>query len=423
MPYPAGQNVPVSPQPQLQRPRPNIDAILNASYIIGSHTVNVRPPTIAKLNPNSSIFCIPASIDAAAIAAVGTTTASVISVPLLIKGIPPFKIDYEIYSPANASTSQVTDVQITSNDAVTASLRDDGTLLALIKDPSAAKLSKRRVGLYALQVSQPGIYRLTAVREANGEPGKIGSSKIVEIAECPSAQWQSIQEQPPQGEDPEGIPTFDRCVDSSIKTSIVLSGVPPLTAIYVKQVGRAESLITVESNPVKETSAAPSATAGEQHDDEFLQAVARNLAIKTALPVSFQIDQDSPHVFRIARVIDGLNNTVNYQTLSSIRLPSSFLQSSVFNIPRQGDAFIVNGHPHPTLRFADCDGIKIRAGGSTALGLRMTGSSPFTVALQRTLADGTKLHFDVKDIADANSDLQINEPGSYSLISVQDRFC
>nr|KAJ3421320.1 hypothetical protein HK105_003902 [Polyrhizophydium stewartii] len=411
-------------------PRFSDHAILNSSYIVGSHTVNVHPPTIAKLNPNGTVFCI---LDSDASPASQSAGAAAVSIPLLIKGIPPFKIDYEVIHPDTGKVQRVEGADITANDAARAVLREDGSLQELVPDVAASKLTKRRVGLYALRARSIGIYRLLAVNEPNGEAGKLASSKHAQVVHCPSAawRWQQAPAKPAKPDNDESRETnFDMCIDDQMTASVQVRGVAPLTVMFIKRVGLAESIITATSGELvavpdqPATAAAKGAVpAGAALDKDVTALVEASRVATVTIPVSLRVEFEQPHVLRIARVIDGLNNTIDYETQSRLTVPDPLQKSTAVQLEQPGDFFVVNGHAHPSARFANCNGIKIRAGGTVGLDLRFSGSAPFTVGLKHTLPDGRELQREVEGIRETETALSIDDPGSYVLSSVRDRFC
>ncbi|KAH6600154.1 hypothetical protein BASA50_002546 [Batrachochytrium salamandrivorans] len=396
------------------RPRINVDAILNSSYIIGSHTVNVRPPVIAKINPNSTVFCV-----------MDGDRKPLIRIPLLIKGSPPFKLDYEVLLADTDSVKLFKGVDITIKDAVSAILRPDGSLQELIHDPNAAKMSQRRVGLYALHASAIGIYRLLSVREASGEPGKVVPNKYTQIVHCPVASW-SWSESNKKSTDDDPVKSFDKCVDEEFTATVSVYGIAPLTVMLIKKVGNAESVLTIDAAEFVQTSM-PQLVSNKVSmtnlDTDTAALVQRGKRISTTIPITFKVDRDVPHVFRIGRVIDGLNNTVTYTTQSLLKLPDSFQTSADIHLKTSGDLFVVNGHAHPQVRFVEDNIVKIRPGGQSALSVLLTGSAPFNLSLDRSSSDGEISHVNVAVAENGNTDLQITDPGSYSLVSVSDRFC
>ncbi|KAI8920706.1 hypothetical protein BC831DRAFT_477489 [Entophlyctis helioformis] len=423
---PAGPGAPGGP-PGTSRPvlfggptAANVDAILNSSYIVGSHTVTVRPPTIAKLNPNASVFCI-----------LDSDPRPSALIPLLVKGTPPFKIDYEITSIDTGVPKRYDGVEISAADAVKAVLRDDGSLASLERDPTAAKVSSRRTGLYAITGSTTGIVRVTGVREVNGDPGKVVSGRFAQIVHCPSAAWAwsppsaspsaGAAKGKPVPSDPAGSgkqQAFDRCVDDTFSTAI-------------QKVGQAESVVTVESGTLVADAADPAAAKLNLATKESLDADTQALIqasrrTTTTVPVAFKVDQSTVHLFRIARVIDGFNNSIDYQTYSRLALPEPFQKSTTATLDDAGDHFVVTGRAHPAVRLDECDGLKIRAGNPAYLGLRFDGVAPFEVAMHHTgQRDGAPINEvdRVAGILDAHVHYQITEPGLYELDSVSDAYC
>jgi hypothetical protein len=364
-----------------EKPQESIDSILNTSHILGSHTVHVRPPTIVKLNPNQTHYCV---------------DGNEIVIPLMIKGTPPFYVDYSM------SSRVFQNVSIGNNDAVV--LDHDSVVFPHYElDPHASEKKGRRVGLYGIRLSEQGVFELLAVREESGDSAKLVANAPVHIAMCPKAKWKPIDSK-------------DKCVDDEVHGAIEVEGVFPLTVYYFEQAGRDEK-VNVVTGP-------PFASAGEEGQVNQVGVV--------EIPISRKIETNDVYNFKIARIVDGLDNSIEYFFNSGASLPPTTSKGMNWKRDQDGDVLTIIGHGQPTIGFQNCDSISIRteydpqyeSAPVASIPVLLEGEGPFHVEAE--FIPDTSMPAQPVSLANVhsrNAELTALEPGTFKLISVRDRYC
>ncbi|KAJ3290280.1 hypothetical protein HK104_006880 [Borealophlyctis nickersoniae] len=367
---------------------------IDGSRIIGSHTVNVRPPTLAQLNPNRTSICLNAIVPSAII-------------PVTIKGTPPYLIDYEVWG-FDGTHIMYENVTIHGLDAISAAGKEK---------------TGRRVERYPLKAGRTGVYRLLKIREAESH-GPVGEGKVVgnaltAVVGCPEASFVIPEEDAKAG-------SVDRCVDNSYSFSIANSGTPPFATWYLKKIGGVENLVSLDvPDGIRE---APP-TFKDPIPDDVYQLLEKSQRHTATTSVNVKVETSAPYFFRLLQITDGRNNTLEYPY--ELEIPPPETGSNVLRADQAGDAFLVNGRPQPTARFESCDNIKVRAGiaGDTLVPITLEGNPPFKLTLKRAESedDIAAGKFDpplkYTDIRSSRFELAVSRPGIYVLDSVSDNYC
>ena len=323
-----------------QKVDPMLDQLLNSSHIVGSHTIKVRPPTMAKLNPHDSKFCM--VVDS-------SVSDSFVTLPLSIKGSPPFYVDYSV------SGKEFKNITIGNQDSIKY-LPDQREKYPKDAEFVEKKETRRRLGLYGLKASSPGLYTITGLRDYNGDAARLHKNTI-NIVECPQMEWKVEQR------------TFDKCVDEEVSAEIELRGVPPLSVLFIVQTGSNERIETFESDSIQET---------------------------IQIPVKQKVDTAGKIAFRLLRVTDGLNNSIEYSMQTNTLLPPTHPKSTNL-IQEKRDVWYVEGHSPPTASLGNTQDIKIRTvydaqyqrAPSVSVEVLLEGVSPFSLDYEFSPADGS----------------------------------
>ena len=379
--------------------------ILKAAHIVGSHQVHVRPPTRVKLNPNASHFCV--SVD---------QKEFIQTIPLLIKGIPPFKLELEHYT-LDGTRQVFKDVTITQEHLVNPG-----------KDPLVNQEKKHVTQLYALHVHDLGLYRIASLTESNGDSGKVISS-FAEIIPCPTASW-NMKEEGKQ---------LDSCVHQETLLSLSITGVPPLRVWFSKRIQDvSESTVSMDDlripgmpvDTVDPSIFVPGSLEDMTARLQVLQpnAFQKEITVKTLYP--------KDHVFQLLRILDGRNNTVDYKLPPGVSLPDRPEGATHQSLQKDGDLFVVHGRPLPHVSFSSCDGIKIKMDqtGMSALHpahlpLVLSGSGGWRVGYGRSLDEDSSKELTDLVVTDSISsktprvNVPVYSPGTYILQSVEDQYC
>jgi hypothetical protein len=232
------------------------DGLDGSEYLVGSHTIKVRPPILAKLNPNATHYCQMHPSDR-------------LQVPLLIQGTPPFTLTYT--RKHNHKESLKTTV---------------------VSEKVAHKL-------YYLTLNDPGIYTLESIQESSGDIGKILGSAAV-VVSCPTATFDfSDSLFTPMKSGSSAIDdktSFDACVDDVFPVGIRVTGTLPLSVFYQLQVDASSPIlnkISSHSNDLTFNAESPAA---------------QDLSVGSVKLVDHvSIESDVNYIFKIFRVVDGNN--------------------------------------------------------------------------------------------------------------------
>ncbi|TPX68155.1 hypothetical protein CcCBS67573_g07267 [Chytriomyces confervae] len=399
------------------------DTQFDSTHIQGSHMVKVVPPTIAKMNPSASTFCMQSSLTAP------------LTIPVQIKGTPPYTIDYSLVMLDGA-------VKTFSNVSVAAL-------------PNAAE--KRGLAVYPITVKSPGVYKLTGLRDSTGMQGKVIET-ITEVSLCPDAHW-AISNPAKR--------TIDRCVDDSVDFRVtVKASAGPIQVFYSRKVGSEEVVVRLESDETSTVSSVDSqgveVDIGNEDDTWFgdssvesrIRERIRAIQPRTVtLQSTFKPETPGVFFFRLLHLVDSRNNTVIFPSADTASSSSpgnaaasgSHLGNVVRISDRNPDVFVVDSHPHPTIRFANSEAAKIRSPipGSSASSevspnsasvAQLTilfegdGTAPwnFNVAHAASIHDAEEGRFtrEWKYTSDTSKfNLQASLPGVYLLQSVSDLYC
>lgn len=203
-----------------------------------------------------------------------------------MKGTPPFFIDYSVHT--QEGVRDYINVEITVNDAI-----------KLTKDPFISPFYTQdetqtgKTGLYGIKIESGGIYTLTALRESNGDAGKVIATDPVSVASCPTYSWSWIRDN--HHSLPIANSQFDKCVDEEVNASMTVTSVMPVTVLYLSKSGTSESIEVVQG--------------GEAHEcmpHESPMACSLKLIKSSTVTVFVQrkVENDQM-VFKVARLTDG----------------------------------------------------------------------------------------------------------------------
>jgi hypothetical protein len=373
----------------LQQQEKEIDSILNISHIIGSHTVHIRPPTIVKFNPNQTRYCL------------GNDQS--LYIPFLIKGIPPFYIDYTL-SRAGKTPLHVVNKTISNQDRIIASFNPNVSPFYELDSSPVPNCDTRRVALYGLKVSNPGVYNVDQIREQGGDAAKIILHEPVHVSQCPTAKWGPVENK-------------DECLEVDFNLVIEASGIFPISIFFLEQVGNNEKVSVVQSESVLSDPGSE-----EIHSQQFGTV---------SIPIKRTIEASEAHVFKLARIIDGFNNSVEFETTNT-QLPPTTQKGLNWKINELGDTVAVYGHATPSVSFSQCDGVTIRteydpqfeSAPVARVPIKFEGTAPFQ--LEYEFIPDSQLPAQPRQLQKQNSqnaELTALEPGTFQLLSVSDKFC
>ncbi|TPX43169.1 hypothetical protein SeLEV6574_g05207 [Synchytrium endobioticum] len=381
----------------------------NGTHIVGVHTVVVRPPTVAALNPNESAYCL-------------SDTTATVSVPLLIRGSwnVEYMVEYEHQPYSSAQPPTYHNLSVASVDK-----GDEKQPQSSQHDQPVKKGAK--VTRSQLYLSQPGRYRLMRVWEAKPGAGSVLGSTVpgwTDVVACPSAKW-AVSEKTRR---------VDMCVDEKYRLQAELHGAPPFQLRYLQRIARMDSTMTVDvglpeptpdsNTDGREGDESYGVILGSNHQQVVINAPQTNIPSKITRSIEMKMDVTAPYFFRILSVTDRFGNIVFYEDASEAAV--DVRRGMTVHASTSGDHQLVEVHPRPTVRFTDTDAFKLLRlpdGGpalsGAALPFVMDGSAPFTVTYRKD----ESAPLTMSDIRKSLSHLPVTGSGTYELLSVKDTFC
>ncbi|KAJ3177672.1 hypothetical protein HDU85_005783 [Gaertneriomyces sp. JEL0708] len=368
-------------------------AIFDDAYIQGSHLVNVKPPTVVKLNPEAQSFCL----------GFGNKTTVL---PVKIKGTPPWDITYEFYG-YDGSFKQYKNITLDQSSSITGKKNEK---------------NERVVDTYGIEVERLGVYRLAYVYEGK-EAAHLLKPDMITVVPCPDARLV-----PPKGD--KQVEAVDICVDQPYTFNIHASGTPPLKTWYLRKVGKTESLVVVEGLDGEPTIHQKKSLFGTDPPEDVQTRLDATRPRRYQLPVEFNVEAPSEHLFKVVQVTDGDNNTVTYPSRFLHDMPPTHKTSLLAD--RFSESFLLNGRALPQARFENCENVKVRTGyedETATLPIHLAGTGPWDIryaraASQEDAAAGVyEFKGDINDITTSRLPLSVRTPGVYVLLSVAGKYC
>lgn len=316
------------------------------------------------------------------------------------------------------------DVVISSKDAIKPVDLKTNRKPAYVIDENQVD-GKRRTGVYGISANLEGVYVMNAVRESNGDSGKIINSSPVEVVQCPSASWTWKDAKSKSDLSFDGEP-FNICVEESVDITVHATGVLPITLYYLSKVGSGESIELAQSQKGETTDCT------KVDSENVAMCKLANSKVGTAvIPIHMKAETSAKYLFQIARLQDGLNNTIEFDTTDTV-LPEIFGAGMHVFEGTPGDVISFDVHGQPTVKVSDCSNVRIKtqfdekveSRPSTAVPLKFTGSPPFSLKVDFVLEEGgSAKHLELNDIQGLGAKVAVNDSGTFSIVSIHDKYC
>jgi hypothetical protein len=362
---------------------PEVEDSVLEQHIKGSLRVHVKPPVVAKFNPDEEIKCLMDQL----------------VLPLLIKGTLPMEVEL-------LSNGKVTKYQIERKDMIKKTTEGyefyEGTPID-------------RIGLYGLKIDKVGLYELVSVKESNGDLARLVSVFQL-VVDCPKASFKIKTDQ--------GVITperIDKCVNEDVELVIEATGILPLTVLYLEKIGKEEQIKQIET-----TSALPLKFENESRDEQR----ERLMKIKSqndSINVSLKIKNDKVHSVRFARITDGLGNSVSFMTTNTL-LPPVNPNSSNYLIAPLDENINVHGHEPPSVDYNSYEAkvkteydSRYEPAPMVKIPITFQGTPPFSI--QGTFKASSVQKIQLDNIESMHTMLTVHEPGLLKLESLQDKYC
>lgn len=370
------------------------DIIHNDTHIMGRYTVHILPEGVAKLNPHGHCYCLGPS-------------SPTVTVPIKINGTQPVSI------------------QLTRMDLEDAAAVDTINLSHKeIKKLTARAPREDTPGLRFLPfaVKQPGLYRLTKVKDVTELDVRVHSSHAL-VVPCPKA---SVKARPGAKK--------DACTNDMSDLSIQLEGLAPLSVTYSRVVrGKPTTLSVSRIHPENYESPLLSGfnidtyLAAEDNKYEDLATWAKRESL--SVPLNDSMTSTGDWLYEIDQVTDGCGNLVDYK--AGQEDGDSWLPG------HSGLEHKLLVHDRPVVRFDGCDSqntLALPRGRRAALPLRLDNQGvdvPYRLQVDFTPSDrlGSSTEHALKPqsrelVMKSPSDYQwIKEPGLYSIRKVSSSYC
>ncbi|ORX43789.1 hypothetical protein BCR36DRAFT_360594 [Piromyces finnis] len=332
---------------------------------LGSHYIHFVPYARGVFNPNGDAFCI-------------SDYNTKVEVPLLIKGVPPYKIKYE-FTNFNTNKTTINEHEFSvTNEKINI---DD----------------KPKVRRHVLPIKAPGKVHLISVSDEIYGEGKVDTknSKDAYIINCPNA---SLTES-----------FVEVCVEDSYDINFLASGFGPLNVYYTKKVNNEDAILNMFQ----------SGTISKEND------VQKQHEIRDS--IHFDFPTPGSYLFKIATVMDNLNNTVWYTNnkLTLSKIPGY----EVFSNNAKDISTLINVRPKPTAKLESKD-TNLLLNQKAKVKVILEGTGPWTITYA-FLEDKTEIvpelieknKIVIDNIQQNNYVINIDKPGIFKLLSVTDAYC
>ncbi|KIY73469.1 hypothetical protein CYLTODRAFT_485323 [Cylindrobasidium torrendii FP15055 ss-10] len=393
----------------------------NDAHLLGQHTVRMSPISTAQLNPGGTNYCLGSATDAALVPILLNNTAP-ITLRYSLTSLDGSVVDYIDVSSKELKSIEHTRQLALQSAKATASARhaddyddyDDDDDEQDKKSIEKSSLQNTQ-SLMHLRLPKPGRIRLERVVDASGIEARLVYPWEVLVTHCPRVQFADIPSMPEV-----------RCAgqDGDHEFTIELSGVPPLSLRWFKQInGRKEDFLVEGIEGDHETKAALPTGA----DGQLPLTTARSLVHQNVkVPLSVSTTTVGSHLYVLEEVSDAVGNVIRVGTdLASVPTDAHTTTTTrSFNVlPRSSVSFHRCGPGKPTA---------MRIGGEATLVIGANEADKLDLPLNVTLAYAPRAGESegkpwVKTLTSGDGyrdiTVPVNAPGIYTIESVQGKFC
>ncbi|OAL27816.1 hypothetical protein AYO20_09669 [Fonsecaea nubica] len=360
------------------------DILHNSSIILGKQIIHILPEGSAILNPEKRAFCIDASRPS-------------VELPIQINQTTPISIELQRY---DLETEEVETITISSKQA---------RQLKKQADSGRHKSDTNTPRTLHYPVSKAGLYQLQRVIDTTKLEVRKRSFDTA-VVHCPLASISTQSE--------------DRCTGELSNVALRVTGVPPFKVKYSKTVNHKQfSSIVQNVLPHVDLDLVSSDEASAVVLDPRRPHMGWTKSTTESFEINESLHQNGSHSYTIEEVEDGLGNKVVYNGSKSKDLHAPRVQS-----------LTVHNRPRVTLGGLNSDRVlRVREGNAIPLPISIQhvdtlhpSDWPFNVKYSFVSdgegeAVGSEHH--VHEMADRRSMPLINQPGKYSLDSVDSQFC
>ncbi|KAJ7225386.1 hypothetical protein GGX14DRAFT_489278 [Mycena pura] len=390
------------------------------SHLLGQHTVRMSPISTARLNPQSSTFCL-------------AEPGSSVLIPVLLNNTDVSALRYSLvplsYVPDGGS-GKIESFQLLSKDLKamkqthSANLRpstlatrrdqedeydeyDDDDTDSSAESPNTASTLQKTQSVVHLELSRFGTVRLEQVVDASGVEARLAYPSEVTVVPCPRAEFI------------EDTSAAVLCAGQhqDLELSIDIRGVPPLSLRWFRVVNERAEHFVVEGID-SDLSDSRGKWSGQGEPQEL------------KVPLTVSLSSAGSYFYALEEVVDALGNTV--------RLEIPTLDPSAANSKTTRSLRVLRT---PTVSFKNCSPgspASLLIGSESHLSIYTNDADPFDAPWEVTLsykpADGSedtlatkRFHPWTKTLATLGSrrelDVRATAPGEYTISSVHGKWC
>ncbi|KAI0639968.1 hypothetical protein C8Q77DRAFT_1043739 [Trametes polyzona] len=289
------------------------------SHLLGQHTVRMSPISTAQLNPYGETFCLP-------------TPSSHVLIPVLLNNTSPNGVRYSLtplaYSETSRSSGKIEHLELSAKD-LRAIEQSRVEHLQLVRAAAAKKehdeydeyddddeedrtvstghgnLQKTQDLTY-IRISKPGTLRLERVVDQSGVDARLVIPNEITVVPCPRAEF--TPESMSQIKDVRcAAPRLVSGAGEELQLEIDISGVPPLSLRWTREVGSRRESFMVEGIEGAEHEH----QAHSEEDRRLSSGSGQRAPIRVKVPLTVVLDALGTHTYTLESVTDALGNVAH----------------------------------------------------------------------------------------------------------------
>ncbi|KAI5793910.1 hypothetical protein DFH27DRAFT_602653 [Peziza echinospora] len=367
------------------------DLTHNASHIQGKYTVHILPEGAAMLNPDGQCFCLE------------ELSSSFVTIPIRINSTEPQHIQL---TRADFETGEIQIIDIKEKEAK-----------KLLK--SAIKGDDQNIRTIQYTIKQPGLYRLTKVKDISQLDVRVTSSQAL-VVQCPKASVKVSDTK-----------SKDRCSGDLSDLSVVIEGLAPLDIKYSRIVKETPITFAV-SRIYTENFQSPLLTGWNPSEPLIKEGsvdISWGKRQRIAIPLNESLASAGDWTYAIDTVKDACGNLISYTKMNEDgdkQLPKAEHLAHTFTV-----------HGRPQVNFMRCDPLNpssLPPGRTTNLQFQLdfrSGDSPYNLQYEYSPHEKAEIGSPINDAVTkdfkikgpSTTSISIDKSGIYTLKSISNKYC
>ncbi|SCV05222.1 LANO_0H02740g1_1 [Lachancea nothofagi CBS 11611] len=350
-----------------------------SSHFKGALTIKILPENTAMLNPFHDSFCM----------SMNGVNVEAMHIPLRINSTSEIDFLQLEYRSLESSSPQL--LNFTKKQLIEVSRTHN----LFQRDQAPHQASIR---YFVLPVENIGMYQVKQITDSKKFNLRLYNSQVI-IPHCP---WGVIA----------GLGELDRCVGESSKVSIEVNGVPPLKLQYTRLLDGESSLFT-DVNLLPERFDSPLMFNQKTLSHENLADLKWARSYPVAINLEAALKDDGVYAYTLDKISDGFGNEMDFSVLSPDLLQKYGLsyKFNVHNLPKATlDSKFDHNSPTKRSLIVKFEGIRDWDEGI-----------PYNAIIQAS--NDTEVSLLKYDLTKQTTEIPVNSPGTYNLVSVSSKFC